>query len=65
MGSCGCKENVNENGREVTVDKKGEAVDIDLNDKELADAALKIQSRFRGHKARAQVKGGNTEAEFS
>ena len=30
-------------------------VDLDLNDAELADAALKIQSGFRGHQARKEI----------
>ncbi|KAJ8315978.1 hypothetical protein KUTeg_005992 [Tegillarca granosa] len=40
-------------------------VDIDLNDPEVADAALKIQAGFRGHKARQEMKsmkGGSSEA---
>lgn len=32
-----------------------EVVDIDLDDPEVAEAALKIQTGFRGHKARREV----------
>ena len=35
---------------------QAEAVDIDLNDPEVQDAAVKIQSSFRGHKAREEIK---------
>ena len=33
-----------------------EAVDIDMNDPEVAAAATKIQAGFKGHKARQEVK---------
>merc|ERR1712157_606292 len=32
-----------------------EEIDIDLEDPEVGDAALKIQSQFRGHQARKEV----------
>lgn len=32
-----------------------EEIDIDLNDPEVADAAMKIQAGFRGFKARKEV----------
>lgn len=34
-----------------------EEIDLDLNDPELAQAALKIQSGFRGHLARKEIDG--------
>ena len=33
-----------------------EEIDIDLNDPEVADAALKIQAGFRGHQSRQKLK---------
>jgi len=42
-----------EETEEKTEDK--EEVDLDLNDPELAQAALKIQSGFRGHLARKEI----------
>merc|ERR1711997_1056021 len=33
-----------------------EEIDIDLDDPEVGDAALKIQAGFKGHQARKQVK---------
>ena len=47
-------------GLEVAVDEGGqtgteEEIDIDLDDPEVGNAALKIQSGFRGHQARKEV----------
>jgi len=53
MGNCGCGENANDSNREVTVANKDDQDDIDkidLNDKDLNNAALKIQSHYRGKK---------------
>ncbi|XP_069115705.1 neurofilament heavy polypeptide-like [Argopecten irradians] len=41
---------------EKTVEKQEEDVDIDLDDPETAQAALKIQAGFRGYKTRKEVK---------
>lgn len=45
--------------QEATEGKKEdeEEIDLDLNDPELAQAALKIQSGFRGHMARKEIDG--------
>ena len=41
---------------ETIVGKEDEEIDIDLEDPEVADAALKIQAGFKGHQARKEVK---------
>ena len=42
---------------------KEEEIDIDLEDPEVADAALKIQAGFKGHQARKEVKKMKEEKE--
>ena len=39
----------------IDIDNEEEEIDIDLEDPEVADAALKIQCSFRGHQARREV----------
>ena len=43
-------------GSEKAKSTTSEDVDIDLNDPEVADAAVKIQAGFKGYKARKEVK---------
>eukprot|EP00794_Sanderia_malayensis_P010942 gene10942-12103_t len=43
-------------GDEMEKLQSGEEIDIDLNDPSTADAAVKIQAVFRGHKDRREVK---------
>lgn len=52
MGNCGCKDQGGDAGQ-LTVNGK--------DDPELEKAALRIQSQFRGHQVRKNVKGGNDE----
>lgn len=49
---------------EKPVEKTGD-IDIDLNDQEVQDAALKIQASFRGHKAREEVKSIRSQSSHS
>ncbi|XP_052805343.1 uncharacterized protein LOC128234843 isoform X2 [Mya arenaria] len=49
------KESKTETSTQETDVKKEEDLDLDMNDPELAGAAVKIQSGFRGHMARKEI----------
>lgn len=66
------RESTNDNDREPVSEQvaqkpadQTDEIDIDLNDPEVQGAALKIQSSFRGHKARKEVKSIKSEVSES
>merc|ERR1711990_957349 len=46
---------------EASAEPAAEEIDIDLNDPKTEEAAIKIQSAFRGHQVRQEMTNGETE----
>merc|ERR1712007_207940 len=54
-------ESAEEPADEAPAEPAAEEIDIDLNDPKTEEAAIKIQSAFRGHQVRQEMTNGETE----